>query len=59
MKFVVAAMKFFGKRDGQGIHDFAAEIGKMTPADREEIAPALTDELRKAGILTESEAVEI
>lgn len=45
MKFVVAAMKFFGKKDGQSIPEFSEECKKLTAEDRAELAPLLAAEL--------------
>lgn len=58
MKFVVGAMKFFGKKDGQTCADFSAECKDLTPSDRSEMAPEITAELRKSGQIEEGDAVE-
>lgn len=48
MKFVVACLKYFGKREGQTAADFAAECKALTPEDRVEVAPALSDLLKES-----------
>ena len=45
MKFVVAAMKFFGKKEGQSIVKFNEETKKLTAEDKAELAPLLAAEL--------------
>jgi hypothetical protein len=43
--FVVGCMKFFGRKSGQGVAEFAKEIKDLTIADRTELAPLLSKEL--------------
>ena len=43
--FVVGCMKFFGRKNGQPVADFAKEIKDLTIADRTELAPLLSKEL--------------
>lgn len=35
--FVTACMEFFGRKDGQGLQDFANEVKKLTDEDKAEI----------------------
>lgn len=41
MKFVTACRDFFGHLPGQGLGQFAEEVKKLTPADRQEIKDGL------------------
>lgn len=59
MSFTVAAMKFFGRKDGRGIHEFGAEVKGLTQADREGMAPMLTDALKSTGALTADDRVDV
>lgn len=59
MTFTVAAMKIFGRKEGQGIHEFGAEVKALTPEDRADMAPLMTEALRANGTLTENESVEV
>jgi hypothetical protein len=43
MKFVTAAWKFFGPRDGEGIKAFATEIKQLSEKDREELMLGLAE----------------
>lgn len=58
MKFVIAAMKFFGKKDGETIAQFSEECKALTPEDRTEMAQGLTSALQAEGILPAGESVE-
>ena len=39
--FTGACMKFFGRKAGQGLQDFAKEIGALTIADKQDLKPLL------------------
>lgn len=45
MAFVVACKKYFGQQPGQSLTEFQAEVRKLTPADKAELAPLLAKEL--------------
>ena len=45
MKFVIACIKFFGRKDGQTAFQFNEETKKLTAEDRAELAPLLAAEL--------------
>ena len=45
IKFAAACMRFFGKKDGETIQQFAGEIKQLTPTDKAEIKPMLEKEL--------------
>ena len=45
MKFVTACMKFFGRKEGQNLMDFAKEVNALTPTDKAELAPLLSKAL--------------
>lgn len=45
MKFVAACNKFFGKKEGQGLQQFAQELGQLTAQDKAELAPMLSEAL--------------
>lgn len=39
--FIAAAQAFFGRKSGQSLGDFTAEVKKLTPQDREDMIPGL------------------
>ena len=50
--FAVACMKYFGRQEGQSLSDFAKEVKGLTIADKREIAPVLSAELKQEVIVT-------
>lgn len=42
LSFSQAAMKFFGKKEGQSLGDFMKECKALTDKDRNELAPLLS-----------------
>ena len=45
VSFIIGAKKFVGTKPGQSLNEFAAEVRKLTQADREEMAPLLSEAL--------------
>ncbi len=45
MGFATACSKYFGRLPGQTTGEFAEELRALTPEDREEMAPLLSEEL--------------
>lgn len=43
-----AAQEFFGRKPGQTIRDFAAELAALTPADKVQLAIGLASDLTYA-----------
>lgn len=55
--FTAALSKYFGRREGQTLQEFSAEINKLTHADKLELRPMLAaalgeevEEPRQAGV---------
>ena len=46
LRFAVACKKYFGLLEGQPFAQFTAELKKLTPEDRKELAAELTKELQ-------------
>lgn len=45
LSFVAAAMKYLGRKPGQGLAEFSREVGALTPGDKQELAPLLAEAL--------------
>lgn len=45
MNFVTACHTYFGRKPGQSLGEFGAELKTLTPQDRRELAPLLSVEL--------------
>jgi hypothetical protein len=52
IKFASACMKFFGKKPGETLLQFANEVKALTPEDKAELAPMLSEAL---GVEVETE----
>lgn len=45
ISFTQACSRFFGKKDGQSLNEFGAEIKMLSPKDREDMIPGLEKNL--------------
>jgi hypothetical protein len=45
MSFVTACHTYFGRKPGQSLGEFGAELKALTPQDRRELVPLLSVEL--------------
>lgn len=45
MKFVTLMSKFFGRKPGQSLAEFSAELKELTDEDKEELGQLAADEL--------------
>lgn len=52
IKFASACMKFFGRKPGESLLEFAGEVKKLTAEDKAEMAPLLSEAL---GVEVEAE----
>lgn len=47
MKLVSAVLKYFGRKEGQSLTEFASELKSLTDMDRKELAELLSTELKE------------
>ena len=47
MKLVSAVLKYFGRKEGQSLTEFASELKSLTDSDRAELAKLLSIEIKE------------
>lgn len=52
ISFVVAVNRFFGRKDGQTLGEFAVEIRQLTDGDKIHMARMLSEELKEEVVIS-------